>query len=618
VFEVGVVVGEALGQGEVRQQRFAELDLDVAAFGDPQRVVAGDLDVAEQRAHLTCRLEVVLVAGELEAVGVAHQRPRLHAQQRVVGLMVVLVGVVAVVGGEQRRPDAPGDVHQLGIGAALLGDAVILDLDEQVVSPEDVLQPRRLLDGVTLVAPHQRLQHVPTETPGGGDHAFAVILEHFPVAVVDGEVGYVGVILGDLDVVDEPVVVLGDHLGDRPVDVVVVCEGAPVRQGGSRRVVRAVPIGVVRVGELAALDRGEVVVERCPQHPHLPCQTLRGLGEDGAVVVMGTVAVEDPLEHCPLERLGSVPHERRDDLGAGAGATQALQQLGQQRRRRPDVEPAVVLTVGTSRDGRRRAGQAANHLGATIGQVALVEMRRPADLVGGGVALGDVEAEEPSEVLVELDGLGQLREVAGGADRALLGDALPDVGATLGSRPAEVRCHVDLGDRLVGGDLRQARPGSPVVHAVAAPRAPRFEIAGLDPSAIPGAVTDEHWMLARHPRDSRVLVVQHHAVDLAPVMAPHGLEHRPEAALVREDEVADLELLDALHPVGGDDLLARTQTARLVVVALHVGAGGDLDEVLVADVVLGQQDEVVVELRSPVDLAAGVVDPAAPRRPLVT
>jgi hypothetical protein len=50
--QVGGVVGEALGQREVGQLRLAELDLDVAALGDPQRVVARLGHLAEQVAHL--------------------------------------------------------------------------------------------------------------------------------------------------------------------------------------------------------------------------------------------------------------------------------------------------------------------------------------------------------------------------------------------------------------------------------------------------------------------------------------------------------------------------------------------------------------------------------------
>ena len=163
VLEVRGVVGEALGDREVGQLRLAELDLDVGALGDPQRVVARLGHLGEELAHLGRGLQVVLVAVELEAVGVAHERPGLHAQQRVVRLVVLAVGVVAVVGGQQRRADPPGDLEQLRVGAVLVGDAVVLQLDEEVVAAEDVLQPGGLLDGLGLVALEQRLQHLPAE-----------------------------------------------------------------------------------------------------------------------------------------------------------------------------------------------------------------------------------------------------------------------------------------------------------------------------------------------------------------------------------------------------------------------------------------------------------------------
>ena len=157
-------------QREVGQQRLAELDLHVAALGDPQRVVARDLDLAEQLAHLVRGLEVVLVARELETVRVAHQRPRLHAQQGVVSVVVVLVGVVRVVRGQQWRAQLLGDLHQLRVGPVLFGDPVVLDLHEEIVSPEDVLESAGRLIGALLVAVHQRLEHVPTEAPSRGDH----------------------------------------------------------------------------------------------------------------------------------------------------------------------------------------------------------------------------------------------------------------------------------------------------------------------------------------------------------------------------------------------------------------------------------------------------------------
>ena len=114
----------------------------------------------------------MLVALELEPLRVAQQRAGLHAQQRVVGLVVVAVGVVAVVGGEQRRADRSWRSRcSLGLVSCCAGEAVVLDLDEQVVLAEDVLQAGRLVEGALLVALQQRLQHVPAEAAGGGDQA---------------------------------------------------------------------------------------------------------------------------------------------------------------------------------------------------------------------------------------------------------------------------------------------------------------------------------------------------------------------------------------------------------------------------------------------------------------
>ena len=105
----------------------------------------------------------MLVAVELEAVGVAHLRTGLHAEERVVGHGVGPVGVVAVVGGEQRRLQVLGDVEQHRVGAVLLGDAVVLELDEEVVAPEDVLEPAGRLDGAVVVVAHEVLEHVAAE-----------------------------------------------------------------------------------------------------------------------------------------------------------------------------------------------------------------------------------------------------------------------------------------------------------------------------------------------------------------------------------------------------------------------------------------------------------------------
>ena len=136
-------LGVTLGHREARQHRLAELELDVRPLGDPQRAVARLGHLGEHRPHLGRGLQVVLVAFEAEAILLVDLRVGLDAQQRVVGHRVALMGVVAVVRREQRRIDCPRDLHQLRVGAVLVRDPVVLQLDEQVLVPEDVLQPSR-------------------------------------------------------------------------------------------------------------------------------------------------------------------------------------------------------------------------------------------------------------------------------------------------------------------------------------------------------------------------------------------------------------------------------------------------------------------------------------------
>jgi len=69
----------------------------------------------------------------------------------------------------------------LRVGLVLFGDAVILDLDEQVVASKDVLQATGLLQRRVEALVHQRLQHMATQAAGGGDHALGVLRQQLPV-----------------------------------------------------------------------------------------------------------------------------------------------------------------------------------------------------------------------------------------------------------------------------------------------------------------------------------------------------------------------------------------------------------------------------------------------------
>ncbi len=156
--EVGeVLVGrrEGLGEREVGQLDLAEVDRHLGPLGDPQRVVARLRVVPEQVAHLVGGLEVVLLTFELEPFRIGQHRAGLHAQQGVVGLVVLAVRVVRIVRRQQRGADPSGDLDELRIGGPLLGNAVILQLDEEVVLAEDVLEPGGLLGCPVDVAAEQ-------------------------------------------------------------------------------------------------------------------------------------------------------------------------------------------------------------------------------------------------------------------------------------------------------------------------------------------------------------------------------------------------------------------------------------------------------------------------------
>ena len=289
--QVLAVVGEALGHVEVRQAGRAELDVHVGSLRDQQRVVAGIGELGEHPAHLRGGLHVVLVAVELEAVVVLEQRPGLHAQQRVVGLGVVAVGVVAVVGGQQRGLELAGYLQQLRQDLALRGDAVVLKLDEVAVTAEDVLEAGRLGEGLVGVAPQQRLGHVAAEAAGGGDQALAVVGQGLPVAA-----GLVVVALHEGPAGHLDQVLVAGVVGSQQREVVV--QLAPALHVAAR-VVEAAAAG----GTLVAGVAGHV-----------------GLGADDGLdpgLLAAAVEVEDPVHVAVVGdaqgRL-AVGDGRRDDV----------------------------------------------------------------------------------------------------------------------------------------------------------------------------------------------------------------------------------------------------------------------------------------------------------------
>ena len=164
-----------------RHIELAEFEAYVAALGDSHRVFQGFRPGGKNGTHLLFGLEVELVVGKAHAVLVRTQLARLDAQQYVVHLGVGCVHVVQVVGGHQPQVQLPGDLHQLGQAELFLAQAMVLQLDEEIVRSEDVFIFPGQLQRLVVAAVQNGLRYLPCHAGGQADQALAAFPEHLMV-----------------------------------------------------------------------------------------------------------------------------------------------------------------------------------------------------------------------------------------------------------------------------------------------------------------------------------------------------------------------------------------------------------------------------------------------------
>ena len=236
------LLGLALGDGRAGHEVLPLGEPDVHPLGDQQRVVAGlgELRVP-LRAHLRRGLEVEVLRVELEPVRVGQGLARLHAQQHLVRLRVVRVGVVQVVRGQPRQAQLLLEPEEVFLHLLLDADAVVHQLAEEVVAAEDVAVVGRGLAGVGVAVLLQQPLDLAGRAAGGGDDPRAVGLEQLAV-----HAGLVVVALeareaGEPEEVVHPLGVLGQqrHVGVHLTRVVVTRWLAPFFGQGWRACARA-------------------------------------------------------------------------------------------------------------------------------------------------------------------------------------------------------------------------------------------------------------------------------------------------------------------------------------------------------------------------------------------
>ena len=178
--EVGEAVRLPLRELVFRQVVVAELEVVPAAVRDLRRHVRGGGLLREEGAHLLLALEVELLGLELHPVRIVHGLARLDAHEHVLAVGVLFIYIMRIVGEHQRDAGVPGETAQAHGGFPLLGDAVVLDLQIEVL-PEQLPQLQGLGLRVLIFVVDQPPGDIPRQASGQADQPLAVGVEQLPV-----------------------------------------------------------------------------------------------------------------------------------------------------------------------------------------------------------------------------------------------------------------------------------------------------------------------------------------------------------------------------------------------------------------------------------------------------
>jgi hypothetical protein len=155
--------GLAVRHREVRDPQLAQRELEVDHLGDPPRVPVSLTLVGEEGEHLGRRLQVELGRLEPQAVRRVEVAAGADAEEDVVSLVLRLVDVVEVVRDDQRQAGLRRQAEELRVQGGLLGKPVVLQLQEEVVLPEDVAVLARQVPGELDVVALERLRDLAAE-----------------------------------------------------------------------------------------------------------------------------------------------------------------------------------------------------------------------------------------------------------------------------------------------------------------------------------------------------------------------------------------------------------------------------------------------------------------------
>ena len=152
------------GTGKLGIRSWPKRQLHIDHLGDGARPADGVQVVGEEGGHLGRRLQIELVRFEPHPPRRIEVVAGADAQQDVVGLRLLAPDVVQIVGDDVLQPDFRAQPEQLLVEAALLGQAVVLQLEEEAVRAKDVLVLAGQLPGQLPVVDFEGLGDLAAQT----------------------------------------------------------------------------------------------------------------------------------------------------------------------------------------------------------------------------------------------------------------------------------------------------------------------------------------------------------------------------------------------------------------------------------------------------------------------
>ena len=172
---------EVLGRMEHRVVQLVELDLQVAFLGHLQRVLHRLRHLGEARLHFLGRTQVELLVGVLQPFGVRQLRLRADADEAIVRVRVALLDVMDVVGRDELQAELLRPGNQLPVDLGLFGQAVVLQLQVEVLRPKRLLEPVNRLARPRQLVPLNGFRDFACQAAGERNQALLVRRQQFLV-----------------------------------------------------------------------------------------------------------------------------------------------------------------------------------------------------------------------------------------------------------------------------------------------------------------------------------------------------------------------------------------------------------------------------------------------------